>query len=148
MGGGTLYKYVSMNEKQHLTVGISGGTECNPTDFIIDEHSKWSALWNPEEMQATQVEELMGELNKINDMAKSAKEFDGITLNYDDFKKVIKSYHKDSKGADNWAVTELKCIPDSFLFFNDFVKLSFKSVANPHQSLVSINALLGKPDGG
>ena len=85
IGGGSLFKYVSMNEKSYLTVGVAGGPDCSPSKFVMDEHNKWSALWNPEDMQPAQIDELMGELNKINELDGSAKDFDGIIIDFDNF---------------------------------------------------------------
>ena len=115
LGGGSLFKYVSMREKQHLSVGISGGTECDPSRFICDEHGRWSALWYPEDTTPGDVHELIGELNKINELAKSGAEFDHVSMDFHTFKKVLKTYHKDSKGADNWTATELAKLPDLIL---------------------------------
>ena len=115
MGGGKLFKYVSVDSKHHLTVGIKGGTDCDPSRFIVDEHGKWSALWNPDSSTDDDVNELMEALDKINQLADSAKTVDGIKIDFQDFKHVLKTYHKDSKGVDNWTASDLARLPYKLL---------------------------------
>ena len=67
----------------------------------------------------------------------------------DTFCKASDKYRKDTKGSDVWTISEIKGLPSIAKgALADAIDLSVKSVALPHQSLVSLNALLGKPGGG
>ena len=65
------------------------------------------------------------------------------------YKQALRKYKKDTKGVDIWTPTDLRNLPDSALQgIVDAMDLSHTELAWAHQCLVSLNALLGKPNGG
>ena len=85
----------------------------------------------------------------LKELRQAAQEQEGIEVSTEELIETFNTYKKDSKGSDNWMVTELKKLPLQVLnMFTGFLNLSFQTVSNPHQSFISINSLLGKPDGG
>ena len=65
------------------------------------------------------------------------------------YKRAIHKYHKDSAGSDMWTNTLLRKMPDVVISsIVDACASSYLKVALPHQSLVSLNPVLGKPGRG
>ena len=70
-------------------------------------------------------------------------------VDIESFIHTIKTYNKNSRGVDSWTCTELKQMPKCVLsMFLNVINLTYQNAANPHQSLISLNPLLGKPSGG
>ena len=65
------------------------------------------------------------------------------------YKNTIHSYKKDTIGGDSWKISTLKEMPDIVISnLADVDKASYEKVVQPHQSLLSLNSVLGKPAGG
>ena len=65
------------------------------------------------------------------------------------YKIAIHKYKKDTTGCDSWKICTLKEMLDVVISdLADADKLSFEMVAQPHQSLLSLNSVLGKLAGG
>ena len=79
----------------------------------------WSNLWNPKHTRPEEVQEL---IDAMEDLRSQAGESSPINVSMDLFMHTLKTYHKDSKGADNWQVSELQSLPVSILnMFHTFL---------------------------
>ena len=144
-GGGSLFAYVSKQDKTHLNVNVSslGGDDYSPDRFLDKQRAEWSGLWAPDPTgnEHANVAVVMSLLQKYA-LEHPAQEFEPTH-----FRKSIKTYSKDTKGCDTWTAKILKSLPDAPLSeISDALSLSKKMVAQPHQNLMSLNACLGKPN--
>ena len=65
------------------------------------------------------------------------------------FRKVIQSYKKPTLGIDLRSLKELLCLPDAALnLITLALNKSMSQLVWPHQPMISLNPLLGKPGGG
>ena len=107
----------------------------------------WLSLWHPTDhpdtLQAVQEALQQARMLALNSPCHSP------VIEFDKYIHTLKRYHKDSKGVDSWTCSILTQLPETCL--RDFwgaTNLAYSKAANPHQSLVSLNPLLGKPNGG
>ena len=113
-GGGKLFKIISANDKTYLNVRIGSAQhkECAPELFLKEQTNQWSELWCPRDMGSHEVS-LMED--SLQDLRERAKADGGIEVSLNELKTTLKNYKKDTKGSDNWMVTELKQMPDHVL---------------------------------
>ena len=147
-GGGKLFAYISREDKAFLNIDISrAGSGCSqPSEFLAQQSHEWAKYWAaPLSKQ------------KANDFKEYLKTFHKHALNnvridqYNNstFKQAIHKYKKDSQGCDLWASTELKGLPDICVSgLSDVYKKATEAAVLPNQTLLSLNVLLGKPNGG
>ena len=146
-GGGTLFGYVSKTDKAFLNVSVSamGGDDLNPSKFLNNQVKGWREHWAPDPVsdEHAKVAILLSAFRQLG------KENQSQILTPSLFSQSLKGYHKDTMGCDAWTVKLLKSLPDiSKSSISDALNLSWQLIAQPHQNLVSLNACLGKPNGG
>ena len=89
-------------------------------------------------------------LQNLRDCRKHAiSQVDSPQRTVHNYKKAIHSYKKDAVGRDSWMISILQQMPDVIITgLAEVDKLSYEMVAQPHQSLLSLNTVLGKPSAG
>ena len=146
-GGGSLFKYISSEDKAFLNVqwDTQGGVDLTPKLFLDKQLDKWSSLWAPSDQPGLHVE-VACHLRAMRQHA--LRNPTDHTFNAESLEKALKNYRKDTLGSDSWGSKELKQIPGCA---KDAVATaidnSLKTLAWPHQQLLSLNACLGKISG-
>ena len=149
-GGGTFHKYISRADKEFLTVDFSMVSEAqfgnSPEAFLDTQCEVFGKFWQPT-MSENQKSILQQNLKDFRQYAK--EHVDASEHTPANYKHAIHKYHKDSTGSDNWSNTMLRKMPDVVISsIADASASAYLNVALPHQSLVSLNPVLGKPGGG
>jgi len=143
IGGGKLFKYISTWDRRHLSIDWDQGKSVNSSDFLDNKVAKWSQFWCPEDAQSEHLQ-LVQELNDFREYASS---FTASKFTVADFDKSLKGYRKDTLGIDVWSATELRGLPlPARSGLAESIDCTLSVLALPHQSLISLNALLGKPN--
>ena len=151
LGGSQLFKFISKLDKQFLNVNwdTHGKGASSPTQFLNDQSSAWSKFWDPKED--------LNDNDDLNDIASEFKEFRDIALNKSSNSQIVfgvsqldqslKGYRKETKGSDIWAPSELRSLPEvAKAALASSIQSSLRAIASPHQQLISLNPLLGKPN--
>ena len=149
-GGGTFHKYISRADKEFLTVDFSMVSEAqfgnSPEAFLDTQCEVFGKFWQPT-MSENQMSILQQNLKDFRQYAK--EHVDASEHTPANYKHAIHKYHKDSTGSDNWSNTMLRKMPDVVISsIADASASAYLNVALPHQSLVFLNPVLGKPGGG
>ena len=88
--------------------------------FFQNEQKVWSGFWAPADLSQGEKDELTHDLD---DLRQKALGTEVPTVSLQEFMHSLNTYHKDSKGADNWMASELQILPAEILkFFNAFFK--------------------------
>ena len=147
-GGGTMHKFVSKSDKEYMNVDFSSLSKDNisPEPFLEEQCKVFGKFWNPK-VSAMIYQKL---LQNLRDFRKHAiSQVDSSQRTPYNYKKAIHSYKKDTVGGDSWKISTLQQMPDVIITgLAEVDKLSYELVAVPHQSLLSLGAVLGKPSGG
>jgi hypothetical protein len=149
-GGGTFHKFVSRSDKEYMNIDFSMVAEAHhgnsPEPFLEEQCKVFGKFWEPE-LSANQIFQLYQNLKDFREYAK--EEVDVSEHTPANYKKAILSYHKDTTGSDLWTNSVLRKMPDVIIStIADASASAYLRVALPHQSLVSLNPVLGKPGGG
>ena len=122
-----------------------GGHSFSPNKFMESQKQKWEKIWSP----SLSKDELAAIAHNISTFRKHALENVDLTPHTpENYKKAIKNYGKDTQGVDMWKISDLKQLPDLLISnITDCCVKAVKHVALPHQTLISLNACLGKPSG-
>ena len=146
-GGGKLFSFISRLDKQFLAVTweTHGNGATHPDEFLSKQRDAWGKFWSPEDPHLIhQVAQNYKDLrNAVLEQANFVK-FDEDKLN-----KALKGYMKDTLGGDFWKPSELRFLPSpAKINISNACEFAINAVAMPHQLLISLNALLGKPGNG
>jgi len=144
-GGGQLYQFIAKWDKQFLNVDWdSKGKHISPTGFFESEIKKWASLWAP----ADQIEQLVRLSAELRDFREHALSSSCPCFGVTEFDAAIRKYRKDTMGCDLWTATALRALPlCARSAIANAIASSITKIAIPHQFLLSLNALLGKPSG-
>ena len=147
--GGTLFKYISKQDKHFLNVDIAskGGISRDPDRFLQDQVCTWTKFWSPgiKEVEEAEHENLHILLTGLRDHALLEPVDPPLTPIV--FGNALKGYRKDTKGSDNWKSSELNSLPDySKSEIADALNLAQVNIAQLHQHLICLNSCLGKPN--
>jgi len=146
LGGGRLFQFISQIDKQFLNVSweTHGKGETCPDQFLESQSCSWGKFWNA------------GNMNYINEtVSECFKHFRNAALERSShiifgvpqLDSSLKGYRKETLGCDVWKPSELRCLP--YVAKSDIsesMQSSMRNVASPHQNLISLNPLLGKPN--
>ena len=139
-GGGILFRFISKEDKLFMRVDPSS----SPNVFLSNQVEFWAKFWAVDSNQIQVLAALLDEFRQNTFHSCDITRFTVETLD-----KGLKGYTKGSLGGDLWHPSELKGIPplarEEIASQIDF---AFQSLAWPHQSIVSLNPCLGKPNGG
>ena len=150
--GGKLFKWISNEEKQFLSVNLSAMMphSISLNKFVQDQANTWSKLWFPSERSSGSTAQAFTDLwHKAREIRnrenKPLKEYFDDKVFYDSITK----YKKNSLGSDLWSAKgDLANLPFIALGeISDALKDQAKSCVVPHQLLLNFNAILGKKDG-
>ena len=145
IGGGSVFSFISRDEKAYVNVDLSRTPgDSRSTEAFFDFRTKeWSSLWQVDEDTNVKVAAALKRLRQ-HVLDKEAPIIPVEALIHS-----IKTYKKTSKGIDCWGNTELKQLPECAVFeINNVLNHSLEIAANPHQNLVSLHPFLGKPGDG
>ena len=152
-GGGTLFPYISQTKNMSKSADSTRNASLSydPNQHLEQEVQKWSKFWSPgtpvdNYIDNTTIGVILKELRQhiLDNPSCLPPTFTLQTLD-----NSLRGYFKDSLGIDFWGPTDLKAIPP---FCREplaaAVDFSLQSVAQPIQTLINLNPLLGKPSGG
>lgn len=149
-GGGKLFQYISKWEKFFLSVQWESTPDSDTTFKTVDEFldfqlDKWENIWAPQEDAHSQ-SNLVADLNMFREAA--LDEDVHVSFDAHALKQSLKVYRKDTLGCDNFKASELRVFPECALQgVASSLEQAINTIAMPHQFLLSLNALLGKPSG-
>lgn len=146
LGGKKLFQFVSKLDKAFLNVTWDkfDSTAKGPDDFLNNQRNHWAEYWNPSKQQHLH-QELSIEYNHFWEAAKEVQEH--IEFNASTLEQTLKGYRKDTIGSDIWKPSELRALPMMLKqHMANAISSSLNAIAIPHQNLVSLNPLLGKPN--
>ena len=146
-GSGKLFRYISAEDKQYLSVHWTthGDIGCSgPEEFLMQQIQFWLKKWY---ISNTHNHELASELlhfvKYARDNHNSSHVFDEHALD-----NALKGYAKETKGSDVFTPSTLRLLPVyAKRALANAVQWAINNVVVPHQWLLSLNALLGKPKG-
>ena len=145
-GGGKLFQFISKMDKAFLSVSwdTHGKNVSGPTEFLDQQCKTWSKYWAPNNDTKSN-SQLAHEFNIFRNEALKNKpnvKFDAHNLD-----NSLKSYKKETLGSDTWKPSELRKLPPiAKTKIASSVEVSINTLAIAHQNLISLNALLGKPN--
>ena len=143
LGGGKLFRFVSKLDKAFLSVSSdTHSASGDPEHFLVEQSKNWSKFWNPNE--ETDVELAMEFFHFWQAAQEQSQDvvFDMQSLDF-----ALKGYRKETMGSDVWKPSELRMLPTIVKQrFANAIQSSLRAVAIPHQHLLSLNPLLGKPN--
>jgi hypothetical protein len=147
LGGGKLFAFISRLDKKFLTVNweTHGNGASNPNDFLTQQKDAWAEFWSPEDPH------LIHQVSQnYRDLRKAVLEQDSYTVfDEDRLDKSLRGYKKDTLGGDFWKPSELRFLPPpAKRSISNACEFAINAVAMPHQIIISLNALLGKPGNG
>jgi len=143
LGGGRLFRFISKLDKAFLSVSSdTHSASGDPELFLTEQSKKWSKFWHPDE--ETDIELAM----EFNHFWRAAQEqSQDIVFDINSLDSALKGYRKETMGSDIWKPSELRMLPDIIKKqFARAIQSSLRAVAIPHQHLLSLNPLLGKPN--
>ena len=152
LGGSQLFKFISKLDKQFLNVNwdTHGKGASNPTEFLSHQSETWAKYWDPttdlnEEDSA--LGDISSEYNDFRQIALSQPSTSQIIFGVSQLDQSLKGYRKEPKGSDVWTPSELRSLPETAkAALASSIQSSLRAVASPHQQLISLNPLLGKPN--
>jgi len=146
VGGGKLFQFIAKLDKAFLAVNPDTHSRSgDPKQFLNEQTELWSSYWSPNKNHDNINLDLADEFLHFWTEAQQHSqniEFDIVSLN-----KALKGYSKETMGSDVWKPSELRGLPDiAKRMFADAVQSSLRAATVPHQHLISLNPLLGKPN--
>ena len=119
----------------------------SPVPFLVAQCKNFIKFWRPKVP-----EECAHQLyQNLKDVRQYARDFpiDSSEHTPSNYKKAIHDYKKDTPGSDIWTNKTLRNMPDIVISnIADDCKKVVDTVCLPHQSLLSLNSVIGKPGGG
>jgi len=143
-GGGRLFKYIATADKRFLNVhwGTHSNTAKDCSEFLNEQSASWGKHWDPSNNSHNQ-HELPIEFRHLWNAAVGDST---VTFGVAELDKALKGYKKETLGSDMWAPSEIRAMPPcAKTHLARCVENSLNAVAVPHQSLINLNSLLGKP---
>ena len=142
-----MFKFISKVDKQFLNVSWEthgNGATC-PDQFLSAQSKDWAKFWYPKGIDP-EIDNKIGEsLKHLRNAALEAAQ--DISFGAPELDRALKGYRKETMGCDMWKPSELRGLPQvakSEIAFS--IQQSMRSVASPHQHLLFLNPLLGKPN--
>ena len=145
-GGGKLFQWISREEKAFLSIDLSKFQKgrIDPDAFVNKQASEWKQFWAPLKVDPNKVALL---LNKIREFLVDGCDR-SILLEFDSFVKSVKTYKKNTRGSDNWGPKEIASLPEiACKPISNAENVALSNFVVPHQQLLNLNAVLGKPKG-
>ena len=138
-----MFRFISQQDKAFLNVSWdTHSTLGGPGLFLTQQKSAWAAFWNPSSKLPHQVSM---QFNKFRQLARDQQTNKIFDLAAYDF--ALKGYKKETMGSDLWKPSEMRLLPQPLREpFASTINESLQAVASPHQYMISLNPLLGKPN--
>ena len=106
----------------------------------------WTKYWNPQDQDLKH--RLAEKFKYLRAQAKEECKNESVEFNSDTLDLGLKRYNKETIGCDIWKPSDLRRIPKiGKKALSKDIETYLNDVVAPHQNLVSLNALLGKPYG-
>jgi len=146
--GGKMFQHIGKEDKAFLNVSndMKGSYENNPDENLEAHATAWESKWHRANDAINKAIHRM--LLIILDIAKKDT-YNCNTLDLDTYEEGLKGYAKDTRGIDSWTATELRELPvERKKLMAAAMEKVFTKLAQPVQSLINLNPVLGKPSGG
>ena len=145
-GGAQLFKYIARNDKSVLNVSYdTHGQGCStPGQFLKQQAKLWNSYWNPNNTKGARI------ASELTNLREAALEIENKKpFNVESLDLALTKYKKISLGSDVWAPKELKSLPGQCKeWIANSINHAQLNIVVPHQMLISLNPLLGKPNFG
>ena len=145
LGGGKLFGIIAKSDKECLSVKMvdESNNVLEPKEFLELQANKLKTFWTASDEHREVVAALFKQCRKY------ALEDGPRTYDLETLDKGLEGYNKGSLGADLWHPNELRSLPWCCRSkVAEGIDRSFQRLAWPHQHVLSLSPLLGKPTGG
>ncbi len=149
-GGGELFRYVSKESKDFLSVSLDDlpGTSLDPDRLLNTEFDQWAKFWGCPSQQQEEAATVGINLRQFRSYAlgelSEPLEFTRLALD-----RSLEKYKKMwSRGSDNWGSPELLALPSvAKAAICEAVEQQAEHLSMPIQHMLNLNPLLGKIKG-